>query len=280
MIVDFHTHILPPSFRERRAALAERDATFAALFADDRARMATADELVAAMDEDGVDVSVALGYGWCDPDVARESNDYLLESAARFPGRIVPFCAVHPAWGRTALDEVERCVEGGAAGIGELHPTSQRIALARDRGLAKLMALAIERRLPVVVHGSEPVGHAYAGKGTTHPDTLLAFIQRFPQADIVCAHWGGGLPFYALMPEVRAALASTYFDSAASPFLYEPGVFATVAATAGTDRMLFGSDFPLLRAKRVADQARQGLDREAASAVLGGNAARLLGLPP
>ncbi len=277
MIVDFHTHILPPSFRQRRAAIAQRDATFAALFASGDARMATADELVAAMDEDGVDVSVALGYGWCDPDVARESNDYVLEAAQRFPGRIVPFCSVHPRWGRAALEEVERCVERGAAGIGELHPSTQRIGLGRDRGLAKLMALAAERELPVVVHGSEPVGHAYAGKGATHPDALLAFVERFPETRIVCAHWGGGLPFYALMPEVRAALANVYFDSAASPFLYEPGVFGTVAGTAGTERMLFGSDFPLLRARRVAKEAIDGLPAKDAAEVLGGNAARLLG---
>ena len=131
----------------------------------------------------------------------------------------------------------------------------------------------------MLVHGSEPVGHAYAGKGTTHPDALLAFIQRFPEARIVCAHWGGGLPFYALMPEVGAALASTYFDSAASPFLYESGVFATVASTFGADRILFGSDFPLLRAKRAAEEARLALDEGPAAQVLGANAARLLGLP-
>ncbi len=278
MIVDFHTHILPPSFQQRRAAIAERDATFATLFADDGARMATADELIAAMDEDGVDTSVALGYGWCDPDVARESNDYLLASAERFPGRIVPFCAVHPRWGRAALAEVERCVDAGAAGIGELHPTSQRIALGRDRALGKLMALAAERGLPVVVHGSEPVGHAYAGKGTTHPDELLALIERFPETSIVCAHWGGGLPFYALMPEVRAALANVHFDSAASPFLYGPGVFGAVAGTAGTERMLFGSDFPLMRARRVAKEAIDGLPAKNAAEVMGGNAVRLLGL--
>ncbi|MCH8200247.1 MAG: amidohydrolase [Chloroflexi bacterium] len=277
MIVDFHTHILPPSFQERRAEIAERDATFAALFANDDARMATADDLIDAMDQDGVDTSVVLGYGWCDKDVARESNDYLLASAERFPGRIVPFCSVHPRWGRAALEEVERCVEAGAAGIGELHPTSQRIALGRDRALAKLMALAAERGLPVVVHGSEPVGHAYAGKGTTHPAELLALICRFPKTTIVCAHWGGGLPFYALMPEVRAALANVYFDSAASPFLYEPGVFGAVAGTAGTERMLFGSDFPLMRAHRVAAEAIDGLPAKDAAEVLGGNAARLLG---
>ena len=210
--------------------------------------------------------------------MARESNDYLLASAERFPGRIVPFCSVHPRWGRAALDEIERCVERGAAGIGELHPTSQRIALGRDRALGKLMTLAAERGLPVVVHGSEPVGHTYAGKGTTHPGELLALIERFPGTTIVCAHWGGGLPFYALMPEVRAALANTYFDSAASPFLYGPGVFGSVAGTAGTERMLFGSDFPLMRARRVAKEAIDGLPAKDAAEVMGGNAVRLLGL--
>ena len=67
MIVDFHTHVFPPGFRDRRAELAARDATFGDLFADPKARMATADELVAAMDEDGVDVSVVMGIGWTDP---------------------------------------------------------------------------------------------------------------------------------------------------------------------------------------------------------------------
>ena len=280
MIVDFHTHILPPSFRRRRAKIASRDATFGALFSDDRARMATAEELVAAMDEDAVDAAVALGYGWCQPDVARESNDYLLDAAARFPGRIVPFCSVHPGWGDEALREVERCLAGGAAGIGELHPTSQGISLASDERLPELMALAGQRGLPVVVHASEPVGHRYPGKGTTYPQELMALVERFPDARIVLAHWGGGLPFYALMPEVRAALANTYFDTAASPFLYGPAVFATVAAAAGAERVLLGSDFPLVRAKRVADEARATLSAVDAAAVLGGNAARLLGLAP
>ena len=250
MIVDFHTHILPPSFRERRAEIAERDATFAALFTSGDARMATADELIEAMDEDGVDTSVVLGYGWCDQDVARESNDYLLASAERFPGRIVPFCSVHPRWGRAALDEVERCVEAGAAGIGELHPTSQRIALGRDRALAKLMALAAERGLPVVVHGSEPVGHAYAGKGTTHPAELLALIRRFPETTIVCAHWGGGLPCYAPMPEVRAAPANVDFAAAAAPFLDEPGVCGGGGGTAGRSARPHGNPRPAVRAGR------------------------------
>ncbi len=277
MIVDFHTHLLPASFHERRAEIAARDATFGALFGAG-GPMTTAEDLVAAMDESGIDLSVVLGYGWCDPEVAREANDCLLDAAARYSGRIAAFCSVHPGWGDEALREVERCADAGALGIGELHPTSQGIDFARDESVAPLAHLAVERGLLVNVHGSEPVGHIYPGKGSTTPERLIAIVERFPDVRWVFAHWGGGLPFYALMPEVQAALTNTYFDSAASPFLYEERVFDVASRAVGVEHVLFGSDFPLLPASRVADQARSALDAPAAQAVLGGNAARLLGL--
>ena len=278
MVIDFHTHILPPSFRAKRQLLQQIDTTFGALFARETAVMATAEELVEAMDSDGVDTSVVVGYGWCDPAVAQEANDYLLKAAQQFPGRIVPFCSVHPDWGEAALVEVERCVAAGAKGIGELHPATQGIDLATAPSLEPLMALAQHRRLPVLVHGSEPVGHAYPGKGDTTPQVLAQFITRFPNATVICAHWGGGLPFYGLMPEMKAALTNTYFDTAATPLLYSSAVFPVVAKAVGANRVLFGSDYPLVWAKRVMEQAKTTLGKEEAEAVLHGNARELLGL--
>ena len=116
--------------------------------------MATAEELVAAMDEDGVDVSVALGYGWCDLAVAREANDCLLDAASRFPRRIIAFCAVHPAWDDDALREIERCADAGARGIGELHPTSQGVDLASGASVEPIVQFAAARGLPIVVHAA------------------------------------------------------------------------------------------------------------------------------
>jgi predicted TIM-barrel fold metal-dependent hydrolase len=277
LIIDFHTHLLPPSFAKNRAAIAAKDKTFATLFPENDAKMATADDLLRAMDEDGVDVAVALGYGWTDPDVARESNDYLLSAAKASGERIIPFCSVDPTWGDNALREVERCLADGARGIGELHPATQKLALATDKRLGALMELAIAEKVPVVIHGSEPVGHGYAGKGDTHPQQLLALAERFPEAMIVGAHWGGGLPFYAHMPEVRKALANVWFDSAASPFLYDGGVYGTIARILGSERMLFGSDFPLLRQKRVTGEAIKGLKSMQSIRFLGANAKELLG---
>ena len=276
-LIDFHTHVFPEWLRRERGRYAERDATFGDLYADPKARMATADELVQAMDEDGVDQSVALGLGWTDHGLAREMNDYAIEAAGRFPDRIVAFAGANPAWGRRAAEEVERCARAGARGVGELHPDTQSYDLGDRSTMAPLMEAAQEHGLIVTTHSSEPAGHAYPGKGRTRPEVLWRFVQGFPEATIVLAHWGGGLPFYALMPEVRDGLANVYFDTAASPFLYRPDVFRVVASLVGAEKVLLGSDYPLMRATRLMGQVREsGLPEADRSMVLGGTGARLL----
>ena len=279
MIIDFHTHIFPSQMRENCELYVRRDRTFAALYSDPKARLASAEDLIAVMDEDSVDVAVAMGIGWSDYDTAREANDYIIEATRRWRGRIAGFAGVNPAWGYRAVREAERCADAGLRGIGELHPDTQGFNLADKQTMSALMSVAQERRLIVTTHSSEPVGHLYTGKGSVTPQVLMRFITNFPDAIIVCAHWGGGLPFYALMPEVAAALRNVYFDSAASPFLYTPQVYSAVASLIGADKTLFGSDYALLRPRRLLTEiAASDLTTQQQDAVRGGNAARLLRL--
>ena len=231
------------------------------------------------MDRSGIDRACLVSIGWSAQEHCVEINDFILEAAAAHPARIVPFCVVNPLAGREAAREVERCAALGARGVGELHPDTQGFDLADRRALKPVMDAAREHGMPVLTHASEPVGHLYPGKGNQRPETLLAFAKNFPGAKIVMAHWGGGLPFYSLMPEVREALADVYFDTAATPFLYDARVFETVAGLVGADRILFGSDFPLLPQERVLKQLEgAALSAEEKAAIGGGNAARLLGL--
>jgi hypothetical protein len=277
MIIDFHTHIFPPWLIAQRQRCLERDAAFGELYASPKAKMATAEDLLAAMDEDGVDRSVVMGIGWSDQGLAREANDYIIEAARRHPERLVGFAGVNPAWGDAAAREVERCAQAGLRGVGELHPDWQRFDLSDKSTMTPLMEAVRRHKLIVTTHSSEPVGHLYKGKGKTTPDALWRFIQSFPDVTIVCAHWGGGLPFYALMPEVAQGLANVYFDTAASPFLYTPQVFPTVASLVGADKILMGSDFPLLRVRRLIKQVEESSLSEAErKAVMKGNAERLL----
>ena len=279
LVIDSHCHILPPSFRDRRAEIAKRDATFAALLSDPNARIASADDLLAAMDRDGVDQAVVMGMGWTDHQVAVEANEYIIQTVADNPGRLTGFCSVNPGWGEPAVTEAQRCFDAGLVGIGELHADTQKFDITDVAAMAPVMELARSDRLPVLVHASEPVGHQYPGKGGTTPDKLYRFIQNFPGNVIICAHWGGGLPFYSLMPEVKESLKNVYFDSAATPFLYRPEVFGAVSELAGAGKVLFASDFPLLEMSHPLEQAQNaGLAADVETALLWGNAAKLFGL--
>ncbi len=81
------------------------------------------------------------------------------------------------------------------------------------------------------------------------------------------------------MPEVAQALGNTFFDTAATPFLYKPQIFKQVADIVGSRKILFGSDYPLLLPKRILKQMDEvALSSEDRSRILGDNAARLLGI--
>ncbi|MQF82847.1 amidohydrolase, partial [SAR202 cluster bacterium AD-802-E10_MRT_200m] len=225
------------------------------------------------------DVSVVVGIGWQNFELAHSYNEYILDAQSRFPNRIVGFCAVNPGWGELALIEAARCFEFGLKGIGELHPDTQGFNLSDFTLINPLMELIMQFDVPILVHSSEPMGHNYAGKGTVHPATLIAFIQKFKDAQIICAHWGGGLPFYALMPEIAHSLKNVYFDSAASPFLYDSAIFSVVTQLVGPDKVLFGSDFPLVRQNKILNQVQDNdFSPETLALILGGNAHRLLKL--
>ena len=133
--------------------------------------------------------------------------------------------------------------------------------------------------VPIVhldIHCSEPVGHEYLGKERITPDIIYKLICRLPDMIIICSHWGGGLPFYALMPEVEEAMKDVYFDCSASPYLYKPEIFRHVSELVGVERILFGSDYPLMSPSRVIDQLRSlnmGVSEE--TSILSGNAQRL-----
>jgi hypothetical protein len=277
VIIDFHTHIFPPRLRENREEYLGRDPLFAHLYSDPKAKVATAEELIASMDEEDIDLSIILNIGWTSHELCLETNDYIMEAISRYPNRLVGFCAIQPRAGEAAIAEIERCARGGIRGIGEMRPDIQGFDLRDEAVMGPVIDAARRYELILLTHSSEPVGHLYSGKGNITPDILYGFISKFPDLPIVCAHWGGGLPFYALMPEVARALENVFFDTAASPFLYRPEIFKHVAEIVGVDKILFGTDYPLMPQSRIIKQLRfLNMGEEAEGLILGGNAKRLL----
>jgi predicted TIM-barrel fold metal-dependent hydrolase len=278
MIIDAHTHIVPPEIKRNRENYLA-DPLFGQLYASSKAKLATSEDLIASMDEDGIDMSVVLNIGWSNSELCRITNDYIMEAAGRYPRQLLGFGTVYLGDYKSAVKEVERCASGGLRGIGEMRFGPELLSEESTNRLAEFIKALTENKMTLLLHCSEPVGHQYQGKGDTTPGLIFQLIRRFPGLSLICAHWGGGLPFYTLMPEVKKALSGVLYDTAASPFLYSSKIYQQVIELAGAESILFGTDYPLLSQTRILKEI-QGLSlpKKVEEQILSGNAQRYFGI--
>ncbi len=279
-MIDIHTHMFPPDICNNRQNYFENEPEFRLLYDSPKSSLIGASELIHNMDDQGVDMSVVFGFPWNSIETSKFQNDYIMKMVDAHPDRLIGFCCLNPAHSGAAR-EVERCIQGGLKGVGELAFYQSGLDAHTLAALSPIMTLCEENNLPVLIHTNEPVGHLYPGKA---PMTLLEIyrmVQRFPKNTLILAHWGGGLFFYHLMKkEVKDALAQVYVDTAASPYLYDIGIYPVAGAAFGYDKILMGSDFPLLKPSRyINDMKKAGVPDDALAAVSGGNAAKVLGIP-
>ncbi|GHO43755.1 hypothetical protein KSX_19180 [Ktedonospora formicarum] len=79
------------------------------------------------------------------------------------------------------------------------------------------------------------------------------------------------------MPEIERVTANVWYDTAATPYLYRPAIFKAAVSMIGAERILFASDYGLLRQQRVINHIREsGLNEAEVERVLGENARELL----
>ena len=136
---------------------------------------ATAEELLDALGLIGARAAVFTMH---EPDGYAAANDRVIAEAEASEGRMVPFCRLDP--NANPVAEAERCLERGARGI-KLHPRAERFTLDHPE-IERVLALAHERRLPIVVHAGRGIPalgrHAYELTG------------RYPNARVILAHAG------------------------------------------------------------------------------------------
>ena len=279
MIIDFHTHIIPKAIRENREKYFPTELAFKLLYSSSGSKLVGAREIVVSMDEQGVDKSVVFGFPWKSKEIFQFHNDYIMEAVERYPERLIGLCCFDPLHKETVAEAV-RCLEGGLSGIGEIAFYQSSIDdTALDR-LTPLMEICHDRDLPFLIHTNEPVGHIYPGKTPNTLKQIYNLVNRFSKNKIVLAHWGGGIFFFNLLKkDVKESLKNVYFDTAASPFLYAPQIYRYAKEIAGLDKILFGSDFPLLKPIRYFKELEKtGLSKDQIESICGRNAARLLKL--
>ncbi len=279
MIIDCHTHIFPPFVRQDREPFLETEPAFQLLYSTPKAKLVGATALIEQMDSSGVDRSVVFGFPWSDPELTRRHNDYVGEAANRFAGRLLPFVCVEPRLPQ-AVAEVERCLAGGMRGVGELAFYTDPLDATVVEVLEPIASCCLANGVPLMLHANEPVGHQYPGKAEMQLKGLYDLIRAFPDNHFILAHWGGGLFMYELLQkETRQVLSRVAYDTAASPFLYDPAIYGVAVKIVGAQRILFGSDYPLILPDRYFEEiAAAGLTEEDQAWIKGRSASMWLNL--
>lgn len=289
-VIDCHTHLFPVSSPAAAEAwgLGRGENHWARVVArSPRQDWPTIRQTLERMDRDGVEKAVLLGWYWQNPDTCSEQNQFYRRCLQEAPDRFLACAAVCARAGSDPVSAVRQAVQDwGFIGVGEVLPEIQGFGI-RDALWQEVLHWAEQWRIPVHFHVTEAAGHRYEGRVSTELMDLVETGERFPQLPMVLAHWGGGLPFYTLNPRVRKALQNAFFDSAASPLLYDPRVWETVLRLVGSHRVCFGTDYPLRLGRPPGQSAGFGFllaelhqavpDPEVRQRVLGGNFRALLG---
>ncbi len=274
MLFDVHVHLFPPEVTCEIGRYTKVDPFLHSICNSKGHKYATVEDLLQSMDKNGVELAAVSGFAANDQGLCRLMNDYVLEAARRYPLRLLAMAVVSPA--RPGFEtEIRRTSETGAAGVGELFPWGQGFPL-EGKEADTLAGLCREGNLPILLHVNENVGHLYTGKGDISVKEAAIFAAAHPDQDIIFAHWGGGLFFYELMPEMHELLQRVYYDTAAGPFLYDRKIYLVAREIGVLPRLLLGSDYPLLsplRYRREMEQA--GLTTGEVNMICGENARRL-----
>jgi hypothetical protein len=291
VIIDAHVHLYPSEVDLHPAGWAAAvGEPHWALLCTRRRRdgrpvqtLPTRDELLRTMDAASIDRAVLLGWYWEKPATCAWQNRFYADCVRAYPDRLSAFAALHPAAGVAAtIAELHRARDEGLIGLGELSPHSQGFAID-DPAFVAALQRAGELHWPVNLHVTDPASRPFPGRVDTPLGDFVALARTFPATTFILAHWGGLLPLHNCGANA-AGLVNVYYDTAASPLLYDAGVWARALPACGPVRVLFGSDFPLnLYPKldeppslhRFVAEARAG---GADAAVLGENARRLLRL--
>ncbi|MBQ8177571.1 MAG: amidohydrolase family protein [Clostridia bacterium] len=230
MVIDFHTHIFPDKLAPRAYEVLSINAKAAGYKPIHKLTKA---ELIAKMDESGVDLSVV-----CPVATKPTQSEKNLEWGVSInDDRIVTIAGLFPdkeSWRKN----VDSALSMGYKGI-KLHPEYQNFILDSDEMLP-LYDYAFSKDMFILFHaGFDPIGKE---PFKSNPQMFLHLVEEFKGAKIVAAHFGG----HAQWDDVETYLAGKdiYLDTSMGFEYFGKEKFLSILAKHGARKILFGSDSP------------------------------------
>ncbi len=262
MIIDAHAHIFPTKIAEKAVAGIGQFYSELTMQMD-----GTVDTLIANGKKNGIEKFVVQSVATT-PAQVESINDFIAQSVREHPDELIGFATLHPDYPDLS-GEIERAVNMGLKGI-KLHPDFQRFNIDCDRAM-ELFAL-IEGKLTVLIHMGD---YRYE---FSKPERLARVMDTYPDLTVIGAHFGG----WSEWEDAESFLAgrkNLWVDTSSSLYALEPERARALIDSFGTDKVLFGTDYPMWEAAEELERFnRIPLTVEEREMILHKNAEKLLGL--
>jgi predicted TIM-barrel fold metal-dependent hydrolase len=273
-VVDFHLHSYTIPFQAPESFVTFMDGQLGGSVKEFAEAHSTTESYLALMDESGVDYGVVLAE--LAPITSAIAENETVERLCKGSPRLIPFASVNPFQVPHPARELERlATEHGFRGL-KLYPTYQYF-YPNDTMLYPVYAKAEELGIPVMWHTGSSV---FAGSRLKYGDPLYLddVAVDFPRLIAVITH--SGRPFWYDRAYALARFHEhVYMEIAGLPPQRLLTYFPELERVA--DKVLFGSDWPSIPTMKKNIETIRGLplSERTKAQILGGNAARILGLP-
>jgi predicted TIM-barrel fold metal-dependent hydrolase len=211
----------------------------------------------------------------------RLGSHEVLEAARANSDVLIPFASVDPHKGKLGVREAHELIEAGARGF-KFHPNIQAF-WPNDRAFFPLYDVIAQAGLIALFHsGTTGIGAGMPGGAGvrlkySNPMAVDDVAAEFPNLDIILAH--PSFPWQEEALAVAVHKPNVYIDLSGWSPKYFPEILVQYINTRLRDKMLFGSDYPLITPDRwMADFEKLSIRDEVRPLVLKVNAARLLKL--
>ncbi|MBQ3055824.1 MAG: amidohydrolase [Oscillospiraceae bacterium] len=236
-VFDFHCHIYPDKIAERATM-----ATGQFYDTHEPKCKGTVSDLLACCDTANICGALVQSVATT-PSQVKSINEFIAKTVSEHPDRLIGFGTLHPE-SEDIEGDVKHLLELGLKGV-KLHPDIQKFALCDPHCMELFEACA--DRLPFLVHAGD-YRYQYSNPAQVRP-----VLDAFPHTTVIAAHLGGWSVWEEAMDAFCGKYEQLFVDSSSCRFVLSAQQYFDIIRRFGTDRVLFGSDYPMWNPKEELD---------------------------
>lgn len=260
-VIDAHCHIYPPRIAAAAVRGTDRFYDLHSVY------NGTTEDLLTRGAAAGIDRFIVQSVATT-PSQVKSINEFIAAEVNASDGKMIGLGTLHPD-SRDMEGDIAHLRELGLRGV-KLHPDIQEFKIDDYRCL-KIYELCEREGLPILLHTGD------SRFDYSNPNRLLPVMKIYTELTVIGAHLGGWSVWDEAV-EKLAGLPNLYVDTCSCSAFMEPQKLRDIILTYGTDRVLFGTDYPMWpMEKEIAALLELGLSEEDNRKIFAENAEKLFG---